>query len=74
MQYLHLVYLAERKNGAPADRERVAASAPVAAVAAVDASRAASREIPPPSDDDGPFFTDGPYVETKEYIVGSRTF
>jgi hypothetical protein len=71
MQDLHLAYLAEWKNGTLAGREQVAASA---SIPTADALRVERREILPRSDDDSPFFTDGPYIETKEYIVGSRNF
>lgn len=71
MQYLHLVYLAEWKNAALAGREQAAASP---SIPTVDALRDERRESASRSDDDSPFFTDGPYVETKEYIVGSRNF
>jgi len=71
MPYLHLVYLAEWKNGALAGRQQVGASA---SIPAVDPLRDERREGASRSDDDSPFFTDGPYIETKEYIIGSRNF
>jgi len=71
MQYLHLVHLAEWKNEALAGCEEVA---PSTSIPTANAVRVERREILPRSDDDSPFFTDGPYIETKEYIVGSRNF
>lgn len=70
MQYLHLVYIAEQQRGALTGREE---KAPVKTrFRALDTSR--DQHAPPavPPDDDNMFFTDGPYIETKEYLAGCR--
>jgi hypothetical protein len=63
MQYLHLVYLAERKRGMLACRGLPGTSPP-------------GFQMPPHElrrlDEEGAFFTDGPYIETKEYPAGSQ--
>jgi len=67
MQYLHLVCLAEQKRKAPAGRDDVAMRGRFPALDALpDYSRRASARL----DDGGAFFTDGPYIETKEYLSG----
>jgi hypothetical protein len=69
MQYLQLVYLAERKREALAGLKQV----PVrSGFPALDTPRNERRRTSAPLDDDRLFFTDGPYIETKEYLAGRR--
>ena len=68
MQYLHLVYLAEQQRRALAGRDAVATwnRFPAPDTAAVE------RRSPQLQDDDCSFFTDGPFIETKEYLAGGK--
>jgi hypothetical protein len=69
MQYLPLVHLAERKREASAGRKRVPMRN---GFPAPDTPRNERRRTSAPLDDDRLFFTDGPYIETKEYLAGRR--
>lgn len=68
MQYLHLVYHADQKRKALAGRDDVATwnRFPALDTAAVE------RRSPQLQDDGCTFFTDGPFIETKEYLAGGK--
>lgn len=66
MQYLDLVHLAERKRDALPGQRHMPARLRMPVVGACLDPRGNR------PDDDGPFFTDGPYIETKEYTGAGR--
>lgn len=67
MQYLDLVRLAEWKCKALSGRKYAPAGEP-----RMPAVGAHQDEAGVPPDDDSAFFTDGPYIETKEYTGAGR--
>jgi hypothetical protein len=70
MQYLRLVHLAERQREARPGREQLAMPGrfPVPDVLREEPGRGCA-----PLDNQNAFFTDGPFIETKEYLAGSIT-
>jgi hypothetical protein len=68
MQYLHLVYLAEQQRKVLTGRDDAAMRG---RLLALDTLPDVGRRTSAMADDGSLFFTDGPYIETKEYLAGS---
>jgi len=67
MQYLHLVYLAEQERKALTGRNPVPMRS---RLLVLDTLPYEGRRTSAVLDDGSLFFTDGPYIETKEYLAG----
>jgi hypothetical protein len=66
MQYLHLVYLAEQRLESISAPEKAAACGPPFETAPAEPDTGGASPCA-----GGAFFTDGPFLETKEYLTAS---